>query len=440
LSQQALGRVADARKSFQLALDLDGLRFRVDSKLNEIIRQTAKGRTNEGIFFLDSEMAIRDGETIPGKEIFWEHVHFNFAGNYRIARGVAKELAGLWRDQPDQSKTWLSLDEARRRLSFTELNQLKLTEHMLLRLQKAPFIEQLGHQQRTNELAQALQRLEGSKGEEALKAQIAQSREAILISSNDWRLAANLATLSQEVGNWPEALKQWQRVTVLLPHYAQAHFACGNALYNQNKIEEAMNCFQRALELRSDCAEAINGLGNSLYALGKVDEALSKYRQAVDLQSDNPTFHHNVALALAKKGQREEAMQEYRKAISISPPDGSSTVKLANLLTAEGRSREAEELYKSFLQQYPANLQVRQDYVDYLAKRERYAEIIIQLQALLEQNPSYIEARYNLAKSLIALKRYPEAIAECEKLQALRPNWPPVEQLLEKAQRKQRGE
>ena len=72
---------ATAQKEFAAARDLDALRFRCDSRLNEIIRQQAEG----DVALADGERALAEASPsgIPGAEFFYEHVHLTFQGNYR---------------------------------------------------------------------------------------------------------------------------------------------------------------------------------------------------------------------------------------------------------------------------------------------------------------------------------------------------------------------
>ena len=83
----ALTNSAPAKLHFELARDCDSLPFRADTRLNQIIAQTASSHSNRGVAFLDGLGALsKDGTPgIAGREVFYEHVHLNFEGNYRLA-------------------------------------------------------------------------------------------------------------------------------------------------------------------------------------------------------------------------------------------------------------------------------------------------------------------------------------------------------------------
>ena len=78
-----------------MARDLDTVRFRADTTVNETIRQVAAesgggGRSPRLTSNASSRHASPDG--IPGEDVFLEHVHLNFHGNYLLARSVLHKL------------------------------------------------------------------------------------------------------------------------------------------------------------------------------------------------------------------------------------------------------------------------------------------------------------------------------------------------------------
>ena len=86
----AAGDIATAQKEFAAARDVDALRFRCDSRLNDIIRQEAKG----DIALTDGERALAEAspDGIPGHDLFYEHVHLTFLGNYVLARTITEAV------------------------------------------------------------------------------------------------------------------------------------------------------------------------------------------------------------------------------------------------------------------------------------------------------------------------------------------------------------
>ena len=98
------GRCAEARERFELARDLDVLRFRADSRINAIIREVAGEQAAAGVRFVDAERALAQSDPeakgISGGNLFYEHVHLTFDGNYVLARAVLTRSARPCRNWP----------------------------------------------------------------------------------------------------------------------------------------------------------------------------------------------------------------------------------------------------------------------------------------------------------------------------------------------------
>ncbi len=56
----ALGRTDEARKQFVAARDLDTLRFRCDSRLNDLVRRTVSSFNDQRVFLADAEAVFSE--------------------------------------------------------------------------------------------------------------------------------------------------------------------------------------------------------------------------------------------------------------------------------------------------------------------------------------------------------------------------------------------
>jgi len=133
--------VATAQREFAAARDLDALRFRCDSRLENLIRQEAKN----GVSLADSERALATASSdgIPDAEFFYEHVHLTFQGNYVLARAIAEQVEkalGLSNSAP-----WPELAECEHRLGHTSRDTQAALSAMLGRLADIPFTLQANH-------------------------------------------------------------------------------------------------------------------------------------------------------------------------------------------------------------------------------------------------------------------------------------------------------
>ena len=83
----ALGDYVSAKEHFARAQDLDTLRFRADTKINDIIRSVANS-SGKQVELLDAQSALaaESPNGVIGSELLYEHVHLNPPGNYLLAR------------------------------------------------------------------------------------------------------------------------------------------------------------------------------------------------------------------------------------------------------------------------------------------------------------------------------------------------------------------
>src|ERR1035438_2956108 len=216
-----------ARPHFQAACDLDALPFRADTRLNGAITDRARqwerrreaGATGVVLFDAAGWITNADSVSSPGQEAFYEHVHFNFDGNYRLALGWAEQVARLLPAAMTRSAAggWASQELCERRLALTDWNRAIVVEGMIRRMKQAPLSAQFNNGHRVA----ALQSWVGDLRRRMDAAGAAQAREiyldALRRAPDDYCLYENFASFLVAMGDVPGAAGQWQRVHELIP-------------------------------------------------------------------------------------------------------------------------------------------------------------------------------------------------------------------------------
>jgi tetratricopeptide (TPR) repeat protein len=144
----ALGDFAEAKERFVRAKDLDTLRFRADSRLNEIIRALAGTGPGVGVVDATAVFAGESAHEVPGSELFYEHVHMNPRGNYLLGRALFRQVDSML--PADLRRSAVSADvasqeECERLLAFTPYDRLRVAGLVLGELGRPPFTNQLNH-------------------------------------------------------------------------------------------------------------------------------------------------------------------------------------------------------------------------------------------------------------------------------------------------------
>jgi tetratricopeptide (TPR) repeat protein len=160
-----LSRLTEARVHFQSACDTDALPFRADTRVNDLIRVAGRKVADTNLILLDANASLEtNGQIgIPGEESFFEHVHFNFDGNYRLGLSWARQAE---QSLPPTLKAhagsgWATQQDCDRQLGLTGWNRSFVLESVIRRLQQAPLSSQLNNAARLASFRQQLQALRG---------------------------------------------------------------------------------------------------------------------------------------------------------------------------------------------------------------------------------------------------------------------------------------
>ena len=173
---QVAGDDQNARDRYIRARDLDTLRFRADSRINEIIRDVAR-QTELSRVHLAHVAEVLDANSphcLSGEEFFHEHVHLTFEGNYTVAKTVLGQieptLIGRLGDKASPRGTVLTREQCAQRLAYNDWSRhetVGLIAHSFLA--KAPFTNQLYHKERLDRLNQQLKQMKAALTPQALK-------------------------------------------------------------------------------------------------------------------------------------------------------------------------------------------------------------------------------------------------------------------------------
>ncbi len=462
-----LGRVADAARDFNAAKELDTLRFRADDAINAAIRACTNA---PGVAFVDAEalLAARCSNGIAGVELFHEHVHFNFDGNYELARAVFNQLAprlpahilGAARDGTP------TRDDCAHRLAWNAWKQRGVLEEVRKRLQQPPFSSQSGSVLRDEALARRIDALSAGLTPQHLREIAAVYRAAIQRAPNDWVLREDCATLLGELEDHTGAVEQWREVARLLPHDAQPYFHLGNLADASGRTEEAITQFRGALRRQPGLVEARNGLALALANAGRASEARHELERAVqerpkfaearvnlgqvlasqgDLagarreyelalraNSNSAAAHVNLGKLLSVAGDKANAAMHYRAALGISPRNAVAHFNLGNSLLASAPD-EAAEHYRAAVLLQPDFAEARYSLGLELARMGKPDEALAQFAEVARLKPEMAEGRFNHGVALAKARRFTEAAREFHETLRLQPGHAKAREFLEKA-------
>jgi tetratricopeptide (TPR) repeat protein len=380
-------REPEARDRFVSARDLDALRFRADSRINAIVREVASEGIS-GVRLVDAEKAFAKGDLatdgIEGKDMFYEHVHFTFDGNYALARcmldGVCEALPQL-ASSPVQRPV-PSRRECAQSLVLTLWDEYRMAQTIAAMTSRPPFTSQLDHASRQASVERRGEDLgRRARTPQALNAARAAYEEGLERTPDDWHLHYQFGQLALASGLPKVAAEHFRAVRKELIHEASLHDSLGQA---------AQGC-------------------------GQTDEAIAHFRKAIEIDPSLPLFHSNLGIVLSKRGQVDEAMAEHRKALEIDPDCAMIHFNFAVALDDCGRTDEAVEQYEEALKSDPALTSAHTNLGDILNRQGRFDEAVSHFRRVLAIDPKSAKGHINLGIALRGLGRLDEAIAEYEK-------------------------
>ncbi|MFZ0860745.1 MAG: hypothetical protein WCA27_28885 [Candidatus Sulfotelmatobacter sp.] len=141
------GDYAGAKQHFLRARDLDTLRFRADSKINDINRSVASSSAGAELVDAEAIFSKASSNGIIGSDLVYEHVHMTPLGNYLLARAMFLQIASKLPAEAGHPVTESVPTEAEceQLLAFTGHDRSRIVTEMLQRLQKPPFTNQVNH-------------------------------------------------------------------------------------------------------------------------------------------------------------------------------------------------------------------------------------------------------------------------------------------------------
>ena len=329
-------RPAEAHRRFLLARDLDAARFRTDSRLNTVIREVAAVRSREGVVFVDAERRLaeceRTPEGIPGKELFYDHVHMTFEGDYELARAVfeaaVRQLPEAIRSRAGGAVQPPSRDRCAELLALTQQDRHRMEMQARKTMRHLPFTNRPDPAPPQEKISQEPQ-------------PVVLYRQALERNPDDLHVRRNLAIRLFERGEHAASVEQWRALLERIPQDGEAKVGLGTALLGLGRMDDAMAAFREGIDLSGEPELLGNRIGVVLLANGKVDEAIARFRAAMRNAPDVAEIRGNLGMALFAKQRYDEAVAEFSEAVRLHGEDPRARGNLGATLIQVGRIDDA---------------------------------------------------------------------------------------------------
>jgi tetratricopeptide (TPR) repeat protein len=391
----ALTNNEQAARHFELARDYDALAFRSDTALNLAIKNAATRNAERGVYLLDSAevFAQKSPARIPGLNLFYEHVHLNFEGNYLLALSFAEQASKLLPESITASdKTqWAPEELCERRLAVTVWDRKRVWQPIFTRISAPPFTGQLNHDAFLKMCTAKLEEAKAQMSRQTPEQAHQMYEEALALAPEDYILHMNFEQFLEAGGNLAQALMESKRVCELAPNLSGSLFYTGILLVRQGRGSEAEEYFTRAIAIRNDYAEAWNELGLVYAGQQKTEQAADCFKRATKA---NPAFadaYVNLGFLEQSRQRTQQALPYYDKAAALQPEGAVDYFARGAKLAASGRSNEAIECFVNLVNQVPTFWQAHYRLGVELARAGRNFEAQAQFAQVLRCRPDYAQ-------------------------------------------------
>ena len=260
--QLILGRNDEAMKAFERARDYDALAVRADTRINQILMDAIEQHADDGVIGVDAVKALADQtmDGIPGKELFYEHVHFTMAGNYSLAQILAEKVAEALPDSITAAGG-IGLEEAEaqacdRRLAVTVWDQKRVWDVALGRISVAPFTSQSSHLRNVQYCKERMKEVDSRTTPASPASDRQMYLDALEREPDDTQVRWNYAQFLETMGLLSEAVSQGELICARLPHAPWPHYFVGSVRAREGRVTEATEYLERALKIESNLPRA----------------------------------------------------------------------------------------------------------------------------------------------------------------------------------------
>ena len=274
-SLENLGEFALARSHYERALDLDGLRFRADTRINAIIERVAREYDSSNVSFVNSSKGFDRASApyAPGWDLLVEHVHYDFSGNAVLARIFARAIARHL--SPTTPPKLLDPEEVAARIGFPNHETIENLKNLQGMAKQPPFPGQSNYQDYLAFLATELSSVTGEVGEPK---DVVRRRQQVLVNGEgDWKLHFEMTALARHLKNKQAQYYHLDQLFKLYPHNRESYINLATLLSQDGRWAEVIPLLERSLSYTRGreelVVEAVGWLGTAHLKTGNTAKA-----------------------------------------------------------------------------------------------------------------------------------------------------------------------
>ncbi len=351
------GQTEQAKKMFTEASDLDTLRFRADSSIDQVIRELAETSARKGVTLLDLngflEATTEDG--LLGENLLVDHVHLNFRGNFLAACATVEVLQTILQDAKlttSQISQAALFELVRQRLLFDEREIYNMAMMMYRRKTLPPFRGRIGHEVEMERFRQSLFGVY-----RMVKRHVSQETpliQALDKAPDDSYLIVRYGQCLLTEGRLTEAVRLYQEALETQPFDMKIRVALAKAMALGGMKEKAIEVLMsEQASYPYERERALAALGVHYIQSGRIAEAGEVYYELNQIDPDNLDAQINLAASASYAGQMDTMKRYLDKAIAMAPNSAQVMVNMGNYYAKENQPVQAQAWFAKAVQADP---------------------------------------------------------------------------------------
>ena len=427
-----LDRPDEAGRHFAQAREFDALRFRADATINDTIRQVAAA-AGEQVRLVDAEQAFSALADVvagcPGEELFFDHVHPNYRGNYELARSVFRAVV-------EQLPAEIVADANVEAPVFERCCQLLALTHWDHLRNALPLWRLVARPPFTNQLNYADMRRRMLARREALWATTASTEDilaaydlAVAAAPDDPMLHILAANAYGMQRDYPVVAWHLAEVKRLLPNEPRIHIIEARLHLHQNDpagaqrpvaayltmMDHSLQGYYTVVALFKSCQDLAQAEAYARQAvqhmpkqaatmtlLARILEARQRYadaetvlRQATAIEPDHAEAWYMLGKVQFSTGRLREAISSLRRAIELDPVMAEAYTGMGNICLYTQQTQQAKAYFAKAVELSPDDLTATAQYAELLHAEGQAGPAVALLRRALRISPgrAVIEAK-----------------------------------------------
>lgn len=166
-------------------------------------------------------------------------------------------------------------------------------------------------------------------------------------AANDPNRLYHIAIELSQSENYREALRYWEKLRIVCPHFPQLHYYLGNTYFHLGRYKEALEALRESLMTEKDFRDAIVMCAQAELCAGDIHKAIFLLKELLKKEPHYPLAHFPLAIAYFCLGKKEKGIEHVNVLRKMNFGCSLYFTEFARILHNAGRSDFAIVLLKA---------------------------------------------------------------------------------------------